>query len=156
MKNWFYLDWRKYLYVDIENPKKTLNKIKNVFRPLKCYFRFSKTDWYPVLWCSNPAYIHIIAHDVWWKDKYDFPQFEVSPYVWIYLFGLNFIWYWSLPPHQEHRNDEYWEQALWYLCYYNNISYGCDEPNLEKAKESWPWEYYSTKQSTWTNEFLIK
>lgn len=156
-KDWFYLDWRKYLYIDIRNPKKTLNKVKNVFKPLQCKFRFSKNIIpNPVLWCSNPALIHIIFNDVGWKDKYDSPRFERVPYVWIHLFKWNFVWYWTLFPHQEHKEYEYWEQVLWYLYYYNNTSYGCNEPNIEKAKESWPWEDYKTKQSTWSDEFLVK
>lgn len=157
-KDWFYLDWRKYLYIDISNPKKTMNKLKMVFKPLKCYFRFTKGwDHYPVLWCSKPAHIQIMAHDVWWKDKYNTPRYEVPPYVWIHLFKYNLIWYWSLPPHQQGREDQYWEQALWYLYYYNTVSYGLlDSPNIEKARETWEWTDCETNKSTWTDEFLIK
>ena len=151
-----YFNLKKFLYVCIENPKKTMNKLKRVFKPLKCYFRCSKKSWYPVLWCSQPAYIHIMMHDVGWKDKYDTPRYEVPPYIWIHLFGLNLIWFWCLPLHQGHKINEYWEQALWYLYYYDNISYGCYSPNLEEAKQSWPWEDYHTKKSSWTDEFLIK
>lgn len=157
-RNWIYLDWRKYLYIDISNPKKTLNKLRKVFKPLRCYFRctFDEWDYSPVLWCSKPAHIQIMAHDVGWKDKYDSPRFEIPPYIWIHIFKMNLVWYWGLPPHQNHREDEYWEQALWYLNYYNNTSYGCDKPNLEKAKESWPWQDYTTKETTWTDEFLFR
>lgn len=157
-KNCFCLSWGKYLYIDISNSKKTINKLKGVFKSLKCYFRFTKGwDYYPVLWCSKPSFIQIVAHDVGWKDKYDTPRYEVPPYVWIHIYKFNFIWYWGLPEHQSHEIDNYWEQVLWYLYYYNTLSYGkLDAPDINKARESWPWEDYKTKQSTWTDEFLFK
>lgn len=154
-KDWIYLHWKKYLYIDISNPKKTMNKLKGIFKPLKCYFRSGRT-WYPVLWVSKPAYIQIMAHNVGWKDKYDTPRYEVPPYVWIHLFGYNLVWYWVLPIHQFGEEERYWEQALWYLYYYGNISYGCDSPNLEKAEKSWPWTNPETNRSTWTNKYLLK
>ena len=158
MLNWIYLDRRKYLYIDISNPKKTLNKLKNVFKPLKCYFKFEKGIYapYPVLWVSKPAYIHIIFQDVGWKDKYDTPRFEYPPYVWIHIYKWNWVWYWGLSPHQSHRNDEYWEQALWYLYYFKTISQGLiKQPDIQEARESWPWQDMEGN-STWTDEFLVK
>ena len=154
MKDWIYLDLGKYLYISITNPKKTLNKIKNIFKPLKCYFKFKIDKYapYPVFWVSKPSFIHIISHDVGWKDKYDTPRFEVVPYVWIHIYKFNFVWYWDL--NFEGHSEDYWEQALWYLYYFDNTSYGCDSPNIEKAKESWPWENPFTNVSTWNNEFL--
>ena len=162
-RNWFYLNWRKYLYIDISNPKKTLNKLKGIFKPLECYFECTFDEWtpYPVLWVSKPAFIQIMSHDVGWKDKYDTPRFEVPSYIWIHIYKLNLVWYWGLSNSYLVFNpkldlEDYWEQALWYLYYYNNTSYGCDKPDLEKAKESWPWEDYHTKKSTWKDEFLFK
>ena len=159
MKNHIYLDWRKYLYIDIINPKRTINKVKGIFKPLKCYFRFTRNKYvpYPVLWVSEPAYIHIISSDVGWKDKYDTPRFEHHSYIWIHIYDLNFVWYWDLPLHDQTYIDEYWEQVLWYLYYTNTISQGLsDKPNIEKAKESWPWEDYKTKKSSWNDKFLVK
>ena len=157
-KNWIHLEIQKYLYISISNPKKTLNKIKRVFKPLKCYFKFKK-DWWapaPILWVPKPSYVHIVANDIGWKDKYDTPRYEYSPYVWIHILNWNWIWYWELPLHQNHRNDEYWEQALWYLYYSGTISQGLGKyPNIQKAKETWPWEDMKGN-STWTDEFLIK
>jgi len=155
-KDWIYAKWKKYLYISISNPKKTLNKLKGVFKPLKCYFKFSDKNWNPVLWCSNPSWIQIVAQDVGWKNKYDTPRYEYVPYVWIHIFKWNFIWYWDMLPHQTMEIADYWEQALWYLYFYDNTSYGCDKPNIEKARESWPWIDSITKQSTWTNKFLVK
>ena len=153
-----YWDFRKWIYLSISNPKKTMNKLKGVFKPLNCYFKFSVNKWapYPVLWVSKPAYIHIMSKDVGWKDKYDTPRFECSPYIWIHIFKWDLIWCWSLPLHQKHREDEYWEQALWYLYYYNTYSQGLlDKPNIEKAKENWPWQD-SKGNSSWNDNYLVK
>ena len=147
------IKYKNYLYINIENPKKTLNKVKNIFKPLRCTFNFYWRKHSSILYCQKPVYIHIMARDVLWKDKYNTPRFENEPFIWISLFNLNFIWKWTVYPH--HYDDEYWEQVLWYLFYYDNISYGCDEPNLEKAKESWPWQDMNGN-STWTDEFLVK
>ena len=64
---WYYKKW---IYLSINNPFKTMNKVKGVFISLKRYFKFSKEDWFPILWVSNPSKIQIIFHDVMWKDKY--------------------------------------------------------------------------------------
>lgn len=156
-KNWIYINW-KFLYIDISNPKRTMTKIKGIFKPLKCYFKYEKGDYAPnpILWVSKPNYIQIIIHDVLWKDKYDTPRFECSPYVWIHIFKWNWVWYWSLPLHQKHGEDEYWEQALWYLYYHKTISqFVIDYPDIKVAKESWPWQDMKGN-STWTDEFLVK
>jgi hypothetical protein len=163
-KNWIYIDWKHYIYIDISNPKKTMNKLKGIFKPLKLYFRFTKDIYapYPVLWVSEPSYIQIMFHDVGWKDKYDTPRFEYHPYVWIHVYKWNFLWYWDFSKSFKLANskeyiDEYWEQALWYLYYYNTYSQGLlDKPNIEKAKENWPWKDWETKKSSWNNKFLIK
>lgn len=158
-KDWLYIDWKHYIYISISNPKKIMNKLKGVFKPLKLYFKFTIDKWapYPVLWVSKPSYIQIMFEDVGWKDKYDTPRFEHHSYIWIHIYKWNFVWYWDLPLHEQSYLDEYWEQALWYLHYYNTYSQGLlDKPNIEKAKESWPWQDYETKKSTWNNKFLIK
>jgi hypothetical protein len=155
-KDYIYIDLRKYLYVDISNPKKTINKLKGIFKPLKCYFTKSSIIPFPVIWVSNPAYIQIMFKDVGWKDKYNTPRLEYNPYIWIHIYKWNFVWYWSLPLHQNYRDDEYWEQALWYLYYNKTISQGLnDYPDIKLAKESWPWEDIEGN-STWTDEFLVK
>jgi len=144
--------------LSIINPKKTLNKLKGVFKPLKCYFKIKISDYapYPILWCPKPSFIQIISRDVGWKDKYDTPRFEYCPYIWIHIYKLNWVWYWGLPLHQNHREDEYWEQALWYLYYTKTISQGLiEQPDIQKAKESWPWQDMNGN-STWTDEFLVK
>jgi len=157
-KDWIYLDFKKYLYIDISSPKKTLNKLRGVFKPLKCYFKFEKGSYspHPVLWVSKPGFIHIVSHDVGWKDKWHTPRYEEPPYIWIHLFKYNWIWYWELP--NEKYMDDYWEQALWYLYYasYNKKKKGYDELDINKARDTWPWVDYETKQSNWNDKFLIK
>ena len=147
----------KWIEIYIRNPFKTMNKLKGVFKPLKCYFIFGKKIHYkPFIYCPKPSYILIKSCDVGWKDKYDTPRYESPPYIWIHLFKYDFIWYWNLRPHQQSRIDDYWEQALWYLYYYDNISCGrLDSPNIEKAKEYWPWQNMDGT-STWSDKFLIK
>ena len=149
-----YLNKWKWIYISIRNPFKTMKKLKGIFKPLKCHFKWNTNeDWFPMLWCSEPAYIHIMSVDVGWKDKFDSPRYEYPPAIWIHLFKLNLIWYWELP--NEGYMDDYWEQALWYLYYYRNISYGrLDAPDIRKAKESWPWEDCYTKQSSWNDNYL--
>lgn len=148
-KDWIYITWKKYLYIDIRNPKKTMNKLKGVFKPLKLYFRFTIDEWapYPVLWVSKPAYIQIMFNDVGWKDKYDTPRFEYHPYIWIHIWKFNLIWWWEYS-NKLGETEDYWEQALWYLYYSDN--------NIKKAKETWPWEDYETKKSSWNDKFLMK
>lgn len=148
-----YLDFGKWIYISLYNPFKTIKKLKGVFKPIKRKFRCGK-QWYPVLWCSKPAYIQIMSRNVGWKDKDDTPRYEYPPYVWIHLFGFNLVWYWE-PEFEGLDVDDYWEQALWYLYYYNTISYGSDKPDIEKAKESWPWFEYKINKSSWNNNFLI-
>ena len=158
-KDWIYINWKNYFYLSITNPKKSLNKIKGVFKSLKLYFRFAEEAWapYPVLWVSKPSFIHIVSTDVSWKDKYDTPRFEHHSYVWIHIYKWNFVWYWELPLHEQDFIDEYWEQVLWYLYYYNTYSQGLlNSPNIEKAKENWPWVDTRTNKSTWNDKFLIK
>ena len=143
----------KYIYIHLVNPLKTYKKIKDKFISLKWFFKCGKFRYPPVTWCSKPALIQIISSDVGWKDKYDTPRYEWNPYIWIHLFGFNMIWYLDFP-YNNYRVDQYWEQALWYLYYYNNISYGSDTPDIEKAKKSWPWEDYKTGKSTWEYKYL--
>lgn len=153
------IDKRNLIYLSLYSPFKTMHKLKGVFKSLKCCFRIGLGRWnyHPALWCSNPAFIHIISTDVMWKDKYDTPRYEVPPYIWIHIWKINFIWWWEYSD-KLGETDDYWEQALWYLYYAscNKEKKGYDELNINKARDSWPWQDYETKKSTWNNKFLIK
>ena len=162
MKEFIYYDC-KLFHFEWENPFKTMNKLKGIFKPLKRYFiwGFNMNPPY-IIYCSKPELIFIRCRDIEWKDKWETPRYEEPPHVWINLFGFQLFWYWDLPnnlfynPKEDHI-DDYWEQALWYLYYYNTYSQGLlDKPNIEKAEESWPWQDYKTKKSSWNNKFLIK
>lgn len=148
-----YYKIKNWIYVDLSNPCKTMKQLKGVFIPLKLKFKISRKSWYPILWCSKPSFIHIRSNDVIWKDKWDTPRFENCPHIWIHLFGLNIIWYWTLE--SELDETDYWEQALWYLYYYSNISYGkLSGPDIQRARESWPWRNLDGT-SNWNNKFLL-
>lgn len=141
-----YWKFRKWVYIYTENPLKTYLKARKVFKPLRLYFRCGRT-WGPNIWCSKPAPIQIMVSDVGWKDKYRTPRFEYAPYIWIHLFGFNLIWYWSVHPHQQSFEDDYWEQLLWYLYYQSS-------PSIKDAKRTWPWQDCDTKKSSWKDEFI--
>lgn len=147
-----YWKFKKWIYVNIESPRKTMKKLKGIFVPLKLKFRISMKSWYPVIWCSKPSLIQIVSQDVEWKDKWHTPRFECCPYIWIHLFGLEIIWYWTVK-----NEDEYWEQALWYLYYasYNKKKKGYDPLDINKAKEKWPWKNMDGT-SDWNDNFLVK
>lgn len=145
-------------YFSIVNPFKTMNKLKGVFIPLKRRFEIGlyRNHYHPFIWCPKPHPIQIITRDVMWKDKYDSPRYEAPPFIWIYLFGFEAYWYWNLY-YTQYDDMDYWEQALWYLYYTDTISQGLiNKPDIKVAKESWPWQDYDTKESTWNDEFLVK
>lgn len=141
-----YWKFKKWIYIYLENPLKTYNKVRKIFKPLCWYFRCGKT-WGPNIWCSKPSLIQIMSSDVGWKDKWGSPRFEYTPYIWIHLFGFNMVWYLGLKPHQQHLyEDEYWEQLLWYLYYQSG--------SIKDAKRTWPWTDHNTHKSTWNDEFI--
>lgn len=151
-----YWKFKNLIYVSLTNPFKTMKKLKGVFKPLRCYFMNGKNiDNTPFIWCSKPSKIQIVARDVGWKDKYATPRFEDPPYIWIHLFGYDLIWYWKLPPHYNWSDElDYWEQALWYLYYYHTYSQKLsDSPDINTAREGWPWEWEG--KSTWSDKYLV-
>lgn len=120
------------------NPLRTYNKIKLYFKSIKGFFYFGKQRKVPLTFW-NPNFL-ITSSDVMWKDKFHSPRFEESPYFLINLFGYSIGYIWKFED-----EDEYWEQALWYLYYANG--------DIDKAKETWPWVNMD-KKSTWSDEFL--
>lgn len=132
-----------------------MKKLKGLFIPLNRRIIFGgKHIYYPFIYCPKPAPITIRSCDVGWKDKYDTPRYEQPPYIWIHIFGINFIIYWVLVDSKLETSD-YWEQALWYLYYYNTYSQGLlDEPNIVIARKSWPW-HDMEGNNTWNDKFFI-
>lgn len=79
-----------------------------------------------------------------WKDKFGTPRFEWGPQFYIYFFGLEFHIWWVAP---DGDNDQYYEQLIW-------INNYCDG-NVTKARDTWEWQDYYTKLSTW-KDYQIK
>lgn len=100
--NWFY--WN--------NPFKTYNKIKHIFKPLTW-----KMDHGPSshLFC-------IEARDVSWKDKWNSPRFEQSPFIYIDLFYHGFLFRFT-----DDYEWIYWETILDYLYYNKTIEQACED-----------------------------
>jgi len=150
-------EYKKWIYISLINPFKTMKKLVGVFKPLKRYFRWSIKEWdyAPVLWCSRPSFIQIMTEDVMWKDKYNTPRYENPPYIWIHIYKLNLVWYWDLDNalklNPTNYVDDYWEQALWYLYY--NIGHVGD---IKYAKKTWPWANVETNETTWSDKYLSK
>ena len=142
LSNWFTID-------TFSSPKQTLNKVKGIFKPAKMEYHFNWGNYCPYfLYCSKPAFITIRSVDVGWKDKYDTPRFEEAPYIWIHIYKLNFVWIWRL-------DEQAWEQILWYLYYNKTYSQGLQNiPDIDSAKESWPWIEYESEESTWNDNYL--
>lgn len=99
--------------------------------------------------------IHIKKLELGWKDKFNTPRHEWNPAFYVYFFGLQYTSY-KVAPHSvisgSRNDDRYWEQWLWYTEYYDE--YGCDSPNIKKAKDGWGWVDGETKKSTWDNSYL--
>ena len=162
-KNYWYINLFNWFNITYCHLFKTMNAIKGVFISLQCKFWYGKRNMLPIIFIPSPAKIlDIQLQDVEWKDKFETPRHEEDPYICITLFSTySLLWTWKLPPHLKvDRIDEmdYWEQALWYLYYYKNISYGADEPDIKKARESWPWtscnSFNDKGESTWNDKFL--
>lgn len=150
-KEWFYVDLFDIISINWTNPFKTMNKLKGIFKPLKRVFWFGKRTNIPLMYLGSPAkLLDICVYDVTWKDKWRTPRYEEAPNVCITLFGKwSFIWYWTTDDPMS-----YWEQALWYLFYYSNKSYGrLEMPNIAKARESWQWTDLDGN-SNWKDEYL--
>ena len=155
MEYHFYKDW---IFVNFFNiisfnweKRKDMKAIREVFIPLKCYFRFTK-EYAPFMFANHYGKLFsIMIRDVQWKDKWDTPRHEENPFISIALFNkLFFNWTWKLPKEIEKDwidNDDYWEQGLWWLHY-------CDK-DIDKARETWPWKG-ENDISTWNDKFVRK
>ena len=131
--------------------RKDMKAIREVFIPLKCYFRFTK-EYAPFMFANHYGKLFsIIIRDVQWKDKWDTPRHEENPFISIALFNKFFFnWSWGLPEDVEEHwidIDDYWEQGLWWLYY-------CDK-DINKARETWPWKDRNDV-STWKDKFVRK
>lgn len=134
-------------------PQEELDKLPNTFYKETKKFknlpmvRRSK-DWIIKLfnsyyWIEIGWPLRILKTNLGWKDKFDSPRFEWPPAFHICFFNLQFCIWWTAP---DGDNDQYYEQYLWYYIY-------CKE-DIVKAKETWPWQDYKTKQSSWNDNYI--
>ena len=159
-KDWIFINFHNIISVAWEK-RKVVKAIKGVFIPLKCRFVFS-TKTTPIMYCVHYGKLFsIVRSDVMWKDKYNSPRLEESPFTSIALFNYFFFnWLYEIPKKVETHwtdIDDYWEQALWYLYYasYNKEKKGYDKLDINKSRETWPWRD-EDDNSTWNDKFIIK
>jgi hypothetical protein len=147
-KDWIFINIFNIISINWEN-RKDMKAIKEVFIPLKRYFKFTRR-YAPFMFANHYGKLFsIIIRDVQWKDKNNTPRHEENPFISIALFNKFFFnWSWGLPKEIEEHwidNDDYWEQGLWWLYY--------SDKNINKAKETWPWTGEDNK-STWKTKFI--
>lgn len=126
---------------EFQRKAKKFSNLPMVRRSKEWIIRIGK-GWY---WIQVGWPISIGTVDLGWKDKFESPRFEWCPMFYVFFFGLQFVIMWKAP---EGDDNNYYEQILWYLVY-------CKK-NLKKARESWPWKNYFTKESTWNDNYLLK
>lgn len=135
---------------------KTWWKARKIMKRPKLHFEFnteSSFRGYP-----GNRFLSWECEDVSWKDKYETPRFEMSPYFTIYLFGFFQIWV-ELDISDDFSESEYWEQLLWMLFYIGRESTRTlTDDDWNEAKRTWPWTSTDSdgiKRSTWTDEYHL-
>ena len=159
LKFHFYKDW---VFINIFNiisinweRRKVIKGIKGLFIPLKWHFTFTR-NYSPFMYnCHYGKLLSITIRDVEWKDKYQTPRHEENPFISIGIFNKFFFnWEYRLPfANHWMYDDDYWEQALWYLYYYKE--YNCKIPFINEAIKYWPYTDYETGKSSWNNKYLV-
>jgi hypothetical protein len=79
-----------------------------------------------------------------WKIKFDTYRFEWPPAFYIFFFK----WQLYVSPQSPTKNESYWEQILWF-------AHKCD-CDINKARETWPWQNMLTKKSSWDERCLLE
>jgi len=100
---------------------------------------FNNYYWLAVGWP-----IAIRSVDLGWKDKFDTPRFEWLPSFHIYFFNWQFCIHWVGP--NPNDSDLYYEMYLWYKNYCNR--------DIVVARNTWKWQDYNTKESTWNEDYI--
>ena len=152
-KDWIFINLFNIISINWER-KKVIKAIKGVFIPLKWHFKFTR-KYAPFMYAAHYGKLFsIISCDVQWKDKFNDPRHEENPFTSIALFNTFFFnWEYKIPTENgNYRDDEdYWEQALWYLYYYKE--YKCESPNIIEARKHWPWTRFDEKNDTWNDSW---
>ena len=127
---WWNKKFNKWINLCLENPLKTWFKAKKYFKRPRCKIHFFINPTYncPYMNLGNIAKIlDIMSCDITWKDKYNSPRHEVSPYIWICFFkkfGFSINWhiYYKDEFNMKQIGDMYyWEYLLDYLYYKKSL-----------------------------------
>lgn len=124
MKNYMIYE-NKYFKFFIENPLKTWWDARKYFKRPKMSLHFFSSPTYN---CPYASYkwigkiLDITSCDVIWKDKYNSPRHERSPYIWVcffhtFGFSINFR-----ASNDYFKEMCYWEYLLSYLHYHNDLN----------------------------------
>lgn len=128
-------EWGKTIRSNIYNLPMVLRSKFWVIKIFKNYY------WIEIGWPFK-----IVNYDLGWKDKWNSPRFEWAPSFQIWFFKWQFCIWWIAPTiSTKNCNDTYWEMILWYLRY--------SDKDMSKARKTWGWTDYDTKQSTWNDEY---
>lgn len=129
---WWNKHFNKWINICIENPLKTWNKAKKYFKRPSFKINFFSN---PIFNCPYMSldrianFIDIAAFDVRWKDKYDTPRHEISPYIWICFFKkFGFSINWNIHYYDEFGKKQlgdmyYWEYLLDYIYFKKNLAH---------------------------------
>ena len=129
---WWNKKFNKWINIYIENPFKTWLKVKKYFKRPKCKVNFFLNPVYNCpFWDLSciAKIIEIRISDVVWKDKYNSPRHEISPYVWICFFkrfgcSINWhIYYYDEFGEKRQGDIYYWEYLLDYIYYNKNLTH---------------------------------
>ena len=127
----------KYLNFYWENPLKTYNKVKTVFKPLKRKWQF----WYGKQY-NNAKILDITAFDVIWKMKYDDPRHEYNPRIEVSIFNrLNFRINFVVDDTADVADESYWEAILTWMY--------CGKTLAEAIGESTGWTKYDKETDSY-------
>lgn len=132
----FHTNWLKSRN-DLNISTKTINTSKNYYEKW--------IDYNGKVYCATVPYDKLFVKKngkgVWCGNS---PRYEWQPSFQIYFFKWQFCIFWNAP---DGDNDLYYEMILWYLKYSNK--------DVNKAKETWGWINYNTKESTWNDKYLV-
>lgn len=119
----------------IENPLKTWWKVRKLFKFPNISIKFFYNPRFNCPYISLKSIgklLDIWSSDVVWKDKYNTPYYEESPFVWFCLLGkfgfsIDFHIYYKDKSGKLACGDiYYWEYILDYLYYNKDLNKSCN------------------------------
>ena len=144
----------EYFKFDIDGALDVVRDVRKVFIPLKLHINVCK-PWKFGNAFSKAWILYIENVGCFWKDKFESPRFEGTPYsvfgpsprISITFFKLfKVVFWWEAPIDSFKDESTYWEMWLWYKYYSGS--------DIKKARETWPWQDQDDK-STWIEEFVL-